>query len=488
MKNNKQSIFFLLLLFFCVLGSGCDTDTHVEQEEQAAANMETAENPIFIVSDSKQTTFDWEGKSGAITADGKLVLPFSGKQIEIIYDDKTKTQLWLQTKNLLLVDETHTEDELLEDYYNGLYTDQAWNYFYYQYQLYDLDGNLLWESDQRAVKTVYGDLILYTDGKLESRQTGVVYFDDVCDFSVAKGRLVFNCQNGTVLRIADENLQVLQELTGDGRVEGSYILLRRDGYVGLLALDGQEILPCRYDAIQISEEGTWCLATKYEDSSFIIDLTDHSLRYMVGAEEGVQYTDDELVLVRDRQKQTCQMYHYDGTALSAVYEYIYSSLATGQSEAGEQAPFFVAHTLDNRQVLLNRQGTVVYEGVANQRLSLISADRLVVSDSDTAFLQDLQGNVKNEKNYEDIYAEYAVSGSDGIAQRLPLVTGYYTHGYLQLYDLLDLDGNILIEQAKNIRTLSANRFWVEKGFTQGLMDERGNWLYQQSLFDSAVDE
>ena len=112
----------------------------------------------------------------------------------------------------------------------------------------------------------------------------------------------------------------------------------------------------------------------------------------------------------------------------------------------------------------------------------------MVSDSDTAFLQDLQGNVKNEKNYEDIYAEYAVSGSDGIAQRLPLVTGYYTHGYLQLYDLLDLDGNILIEQAKNIRTLSANRFWVEKGFTQGLMDERGNWLYQQSLFDSAVDE
>ena len=51
-----------------------------------------------------------------------------------------------------------------------------------------------------------------------------------------------------------------------------------------------------------------------------------------------------------------------------------------------------------------------------------------------------------------------------------------------------MNGNILIEKAKNIAVMSEDRFWVEKGFSQGLMDDQGNWLFQQSLFDSAVDE
>ena len=482
MEKRQETCWFLfglLLLFACLCCSGCD-----DKNEIATPSISTADDTVYIVS-----TFDWdENASGAITADGKLVLPFNSKQIEIISDDKTKTQLWLQTKRLLLVDETRTEEELLEDYYNGLYTNNHWNYFYNQYQLYDLDGNLLQESEQRAVKTVYGDLILYTDGKLESRQTGTVYFDEVYDFYHADSYFVMNCSDGTWLRITDENLQVLQELTGNGQVEGSYILLWRDGYVGLFSLDGQEILPCQYDSIQIFEDRPWCLVTKYEDSSSVIDLTDNSLRYTVDAKDGaLYYADDELVLVRDEQDRTCQMYNYAGAALSEVYDTIYGALESGLP-AGEQEPFFIARTSDGKQLLLNRQGKAVYEGATNQWLSLVSADRLVVNDYETASLQDLQGNVKKTKTYEGIYTNYAVSGSDGIAQRVPLVTGYYTYGNMQLYDLLDLDGNILIEQAKNIRALAPNRFWVKKGFSCGLMDETGRWLYQQSLFDSAVDE
>jgi len=29
---------------------------------------------------------------------------------------------------------------------------------------------------------------------------------------------------------------------------------------------------------------------------------------------------------------------------------------------------------------------------------------------------------------------------------------------------------------------------VEKGFSQGMMDAKGNWIYEQSVFASAVDE
>lgn len=475
----------LLLLLVCLCCSGCDNGNDTK-EEVTASDISTADNIIYIVSSSKQTMQDWDGGFGAITADGRLVLPFTNKQIEIIYDNKTKAQLWLQTKQFLLTDGAHMGDELLEDYYDGLLSNKKWQYFQNQYQLYDLEGSLLQTSSQRAVQAVYGDLILYNDGKLESRQTGTVYFDDVYDFYYADGYFIMNCDDET--RIVDENLQVLQELAGNGRVEGAYILLWRDGYTGLFSLDGQELLPCQYDFIQILENGTQCLACAYKDAYSIVDLTDKSLRYSVDAKEAtLYYADDELVLLRNEQDQTCQMYNYSGKALSAVYEHIYSALEVELPE-GEEEPFFIARTFDGKEVLLNRQGKVVYESTKGQWLSLINEDRLVVNDNETASLQDLKGNIKNKKSYEGIYAEYAASERDGAMHKLPLVTGRYAYGNSQLSDLLDLDGNILVEQAKYICPLSLNRFWVEKGFTQGLMDESGRWLYQQSLFDSAIDE
>ena len=122
-------------------------------------------------------------------------------------------------------------------------------------------------------------------------------------------------------------------------------------------------------------------------------------------------------------------------------------------------------------------------------MTLLSDNRLIIHESDEnrSYLCDMDGNQINEKEYEYMNTMYLES-TDGMYTQSRLINASYTISGTSLCDLLDIDGNILIERAKSIMAISADRFWVEKGFSQGMMDAKGNWIYEQSVFASAVDE
>ena len=61
-------------------------------------------------------------------------------------------------------------------------------------------------------------------------------------------------------------------------------------------------------------------------------------------------------------------------------------------------------------------------------------------------------------------------------------------GNTYLTDILDQDGNVLLEGLKNAFTVEGGLIPCEKGFYRGLMDMEGNWLYKESIFDTAEDE
>lgn len=184
-----------------------------------------------------------------------------------------------------------------------------------------------------------------------------------------------------------------------------------------------------------------------------------------------------------------QMYNYDGQAISAVYSYLYWETDSMQEEA---SAVFTAQDLQGVPVVLNHHGEEIYRGLAGQWLNPLTAERIIVSDDNKtehrATLQTLEGEVLHEKQYDGIYPVYLTAKQYPYSQKSSLVIGNYRFGETTLVDLLDADGNLLFERAKSIQALAEDRFWVEKGFSQGLMDREGNWLYQQSLFDSAVDE
>ena len=64
----------------------------------------------------------------------------------------------------------------------------------------------------------------------------------------------------------------------------------------------------------------------------------------------------------------------------------------------------------------------------------------------------------------------------------PYFAGCRTEWNTQLYDLLDLDGNVILEGCNSISFADDGRAVVKKGFSQGMMDFEGNWLYKRSIF------
>ena len=476
----NQWMFILLLLLLCLLCTGCSVK---EQQEAAKERPE-----VYIVYDSSRTTNDWDYLYGAIDETGRMVLPLERRNVEVIYDREKGQQLWLQTITVTVDDPSLTAEELYEE--------ENYKHIHYQYQLYDLDGTFLQDLGQRLVVAVYGDYVLYNDGRLESRKTGEVLLEDVGymmqngDFYILYDYLDNSC------RIADGTMRVLRKYENCRTLGNGWIVFRQDEKEGVCAADGTEVVPCSYDEI------LWCNAAGVDlciaqknGQFFVISLEDGAMRYVSAVQDGAQemeivYADDDVMLMdfskyqQGEWQQAMQMYDYAGQPLSARYENIY------REYGDDTGCYFMAATTLREPVLLNKKGQVVFEGAPDTWLQIAGNGRLIYSDwkDNKAQLLDLEGNVYGSRDYESMYSPYVYNDSLGTEDEPPLVIGHYRYGGSELCDLLDLNGGILIEKAKNITVLSEEHFWVEKGFSQGLMDTQGNWLFQQSLFDSAVDE
>lgn len=476
----NQWMFILLLLLLCLLCTGCSVK---EQQEAAKERPE-----VYIVYDSSRTTNDWDYLYGAIDETGRMVLPLERRNVEVIYDREKGQQLWLRTITVTVDDPSLTAEELYEE--------ENYKHIHYQYQLYDLDGTFLQDLGQRLVVAVYGDYVLYNDGRLESRKTGEVLLEDVGymmqngDYYILYDYLDNSC------RIADGTMRVLRKYENCRTLGNGWIVFRQDEKEGVCAADGTEVVPCSYDEI------LWCNAAGVDlciaqknGQFFVISLEDGAMRYVSAVQDGAQemeivYADDDVMLMdfskyqQGEWQQAMQMYDYAGQPLSARYENIY------REYGDDTGCYFMAATTLREPVLLNKEGQVVFEGAPDTWLQIAGNGRLIYSDwkDNKAQLLDLEGNVYGSRDYESMYSPYVYNDSLGTEDEPPLVIGHYRYGGSELCDLLDLNGGILIEKAKNITVLSEEHFWVEKGFSQGLMDTQGNWLFQQSLFDSAVDE
>ena len=475
----NQWLFILLLLLLCLFCTGCNA-----KEQQRSAQKQPE---VYIVYDSSRTTNDWDYLYGAIDETGRMVLPMERRNVAVVYDREKGQQLWLRTITVTVDDPSLTAEEL--------YDEDNYKHIHYQYQLYDLDGTFLQDLGQRLVVAVYGDYVLYNDGRLESRKTGEVLLEDVGYMMQNGDFYILQNQQGDGYRIADGSLKILREYTDCWIYGEQWLVVEQDGKMGVYGLDGTERIPCDYDKVRgCNAPGVdLCIAQKGEQF-FVISLEDGAVRYASAAQDGVQemeivYADDDVMLMdfsryeQGEWQQAMQMYNYEGEAVSERYETIYR-------EYTDTDCYFIARDLSRTPLLLNRQGEVVFEGAPDTWLQIAGNGRLIYSDwkDNKAQLLDLEGNKYGSRDYESINSVYLYNGSLETEQKPSLLLGRYRYGGSELCDLLDLNGNILIEKAKNIAVMSEDRFWVEKGFSQGLMDDQGNWLFQQSLFDSAVDE
>lgn len=59
--------------------------------------------------------------------------------------------------------------------------------------------------------------------------------------------------------------------------------------------------------------------------------------------------------------------------------------------------------------------------------------------------------------------------------------------YSGLYDILSLDGKVLISKASSVYACGERCAYVTRGFSTGLMDYEGNWIWKRSIFQSLMD-
>lgn len=148
-------------------------------------------------------------------------------------------------------------------------------------------------------------------------------------------------------------------------------------------------------------------------------------------------------------------------------------------------PYINITCLDGSIEVLNLSGELVnHRDKTGEKSLLYANDGMIVENAGDGRTPGLTLYFPNgqEKRYEQY------TWLNGV---LPgkLMVGSYQFGSKYLYDLLDTDGNLLIEGLSSYNyPQDDGPFYVNKGFSYGFMDIDGNWLWKRSIFSSTVDE
>ena len=505
MKNKTKQVFTLLTLG-CFLFTGCTAPGTNEQTQGEAVS----ENPnkLYRVMPSNRTTTQWENAYGVISYDGRMVLPIEPRDVYIIEDSATGKQLWIQTRKQVVEDLTLTAEELWEE--------NNWEKIHSEYTLYDLEGNLLKELGENGVQRVCDNLVLYYNQQLTDRETGEVYFDDVHSINKAGDYYVLNVNLYNGARVVDKDMNIVYETDGgfisiDDQYYISAEIRQEDGkrLCGLYDLNGNEIIPCEYEYFYSGDiVDVPYVKAQRDNREFVISLADGRIVYQESNVfpdyDYIQYLLKDSMIIQTREtvataerfgypiyRYSTAMYDYEGNIISDKYNYLSPQMGLynmALAEGKEVEMLFSATRHDGTELIINADEEVLFT-LEDGWMTLLSDNRLIIHESDEnrSYLCDMDGNQINEKEYEYMNTMYLES-TDGMYTQSRLINASYTISGTSLCDLLDIDGNILIERAKSIMAISADRFWVEKGFSQGMMDAKGNWIYEQSVFASAVDE
>lgn len=68
-----------------------------------------------------------------------------------------------------------------------------------------------------------------------------------------------------------------------------------------------------------------------------------------------------------------------------------------------------------------------------------------------------------------------------------LRAGYLSPGGSWLYDILDSRGQLLLSGLRSVDCMGDGLFIMEQGFSRGLMNDKGEWLYRESIFNELSD-
>lgn len=144
---------------------------------------------------------------------------------------------------------------------------------------------------------------------------------------------------------------------------------------------------------------------------------------------------------------------------------------------------------DDAELVLRADGAQIASRAAlgAQSLSLLPGGYYTAvygaNDSDVALYSPEGELLARDSRYTYIYNQWNDSGT-----LENLFSAFYSQGRAFLCDLLAADGTPLLTGLNQVYGADAFGAAVRKGFSRGIMDYQGNWVWKENIFDSFEDE
>lgn len=245
-------------------------------------------------------------------------------------------------------------------------------------------------------------------------------------------------------------------------------------------------LGVKYDRINYCPG--YVLAANYDGASVVYSLPDLKEVYRVedSAKEGyITYYNGKILIqeigVPYSGNSTCQMKTVEGQPLGETYSTIWGN------DGNNSGTLFSATDSNNAQYLLNNKGEVILSLPENGHTSGQVGDNLAVNlysrtngmAESCEIINSVTGETvefENSGKYRTISPLYA-------AYSEPIMWQGVIGDYL-LVDILDKDGKFVLGGLRNVQLLDMEKGYIQarRGFEQGMMTLKGEWIYKVSIF------
>lgn len=358
--------------------------------------------------------------------------------------------------------------------------------------LYDLNGEIIRAEISGGYELVFGDFLIigdYQNSRLERFSTG----------EVLKTGFSYGVPSEKYVALHDSEGNELVRIDRDGNFfepgEELYIysLSNTDYYVsydneqnlwGLLDADLNEVIPMLYENVSVT--GDYALVQD-QGSTRVLKLPECA--EVLSTDERVTYFDGEVGIKCDWNYQFYWLTDVRGERISP---YDYTVIYVSDVDMPNRA--FTARTNDGAAVLLGRDGHEMLRR-GNSEIYQIGNDAFVLSwytetpekDGGSRYtyystVVDSQANTLiPQGRYSWVYRTIFPGGTE-------ILEGVKTGANNSVIDLLNPDFSVRISGLKSICSVSGNYLGVIQGFSMGVMDMDGNWIYKTSTFRTLEDE
>ncbi len=485
----------LLLYLCCFFGLGIALCGCGKPDDLSEATITNAtENRLYL--------YEANGNYGILNAGGEFIIAPQPNELQLICDRYTNEPRYISMRKPIAGEkgEYMVEEEGLGEQVHIYHWD---NTFFYD--IYDAEGNLLYENLENTNCETMGDyLILHKEGEnrlaVINAKTGEETAMDTDWVSFCGNLFVFSWESEHCARVYDRDMQLLKEIPGyvyyyslEQNGVRYPVMIGENDRMALFDDDFNLLLPAAYAYFE-QINGDFVLANNTDYQSVVASLATGELVVPPQENRDIYYYDGDMAFYRLTDQ-------YNNITFSLVDLRDESKTWTAPSiqilknnAMGDKALGFYIEAANSEAHIINNQGEVVLDLPAQSWVEGVSDNVIIVkhnrAENRPTKLYTWDGEeIPLEKTYYTIKHLYHFSP-------IPYLAAYYEtpQGAIQI-DILDEEGHILLEHLQENATGTGLNFFCDGyrvlariGFSQGMLDMKGNWIYKESIFDSFANE